>query len=32
VVFTDDRDTVVAGYPGLLNRAVVVKVNGLSRF
>ncbi|MCC7126679.1 MAG: carbohydrate binding family 9 domain-containing protein [Acidobacteria bacterium] len=32
VVYTDERDTTVAGYPGLRNRAFVVKVNRLFRF
>jgi len=32
VVYTDERDTTVSGYPGLRNRAVVVKVNRLFRF
>jgi hypothetical protein len=31
VVYNDQRDTLVAGYPGLLNRAVVVKVNRVLR-
>ncbi len=32
VVYTDERDTTVSGYPGLRNRAFVVKVNRLFRF
>jgi hypothetical protein len=32
VVYTDERDTTTAGYPGLRNRAFVVKVNRLFRF
>ena len=32
VVYTDERDTTTAGYPGLKNRAFVVKVNRLLRF
>jgi hypothetical protein len=32
VVYTDERDTRGAGYPGLRNRAFVVKVNRLFRF
>jgi hypothetical protein len=32
VVYTDERDTTVVGYPGLKNRAFVVKVNRLLRF
>jgi hypothetical protein len=32
VVYTDERDTTVAGYPGLRNKAFVVKVNRLFRF
>jgi hypothetical protein len=32
VVYTDERDTTGQGYPGLKNRAVVVKVNRLFRF
>jgi hypothetical protein len=32
VVYTDERDTTVSGYPGLRNKAVVVKVNRLFRF
>ncbi|HQZ37860.1 MAG TPA: DUF5916 domain-containing protein [Vicinamibacterales bacterium] len=32
VVYTDERDTTVQGYPGLRNRALVVKVNRLFRF
>ena len=32
VVYTDERDTVVAGFPGLKNRAFVVKVNRLWQF
>jgi len=31
-VYTDERDTTVSGYPGLRNRALVVKVNRLFRF
>lgn len=31
-VYTDERDTTMSGYPGLRNRAVVVKVNRLFRF
>ena len=31
-VYTDERDTTTTGYPGLRNRAVVVKVNRLFRF
>ncbi|MEZ5291009.1 MAG: DUF5916 domain-containing protein [Vicinamibacterales bacterium] len=32
VVYTDERDTTTGGYPGLRNRAFVVKVNRLFRF
>jgi hypothetical protein len=32
VVYTDERDTVVRGFPDLKNRAFVVKVNRLFRF
>ena len=32
VVYTDERDTVVSGFPGLKNRAFVVKINRLMRF
>ena len=32
VVHTDERDTAVSGYPGLRNKALVVKVNRLFRF
>jgi hypothetical protein len=32
VVYTDERDTIVAGFPGLKNRAFVVKINRLMRF
>ena len=32
VVYTDERDTTVIGFPGLRNRAFVVKVNRLLRF
>ena len=32
VVYTDERDTLQPGYPGLRNRAFVVKVNRLLRF
>ncbi|MGE3887053.1 MAG: DUF5916 domain-containing protein [Vicinamibacterales bacterium] len=32
VVYTDERDTTTSGYPGLRNRAFVVKVNRLFRF
>jgi len=32
VVYTDERDTTVRGYPGLRNRAFVVKVNRLFQF
>jgi hypothetical protein len=32
VVYTDERDTTVVGFPGLRNRAFVVKVNRLLRF
>ena len=32
VVYTDERDTVVSGFPGLKNRAFVVKINRLVRF
>ncbi|MFA5908247.1 MAG: DUF5916 domain-containing protein [Vicinamibacterales bacterium] len=32
VVYTDERDTTTAGYPGLRNKAFVVKVNRLFRF
>ncbi len=32
VVYTDERDTRFAGFPGLKNRAFVVKVNRLWRF
>ena len=32
VVYTDERDTTVAGYPGLRDKAFVVKVNRLFRF
>ena len=32
VVYTDERDTTGQGYPGLKNRAFVVKVNRLFRF
>ena len=31
VVYTDERDTVGPGYPGLKNRAFVVKINRLFR-
>ncbi|MGC4083080.1 MAG: hypothetical protein QM736_13460 [Vicinamibacterales bacterium] len=31
VVYTDERDTTTLGYPGLRNRAFVVKVNRLLR-
>ncbi len=31
-VYTDERDTTTSGYPGLRNRAFVVKVNRLFRF
>ena len=32
VVYTDERDTLVPGFPGLKNRAFVVKINRLIRF
>ena len=32
VVYTDERDTLVQGFPGLKNRAFVVKINRLVRF
>jgi hypothetical protein len=32
VVYTDERDTLVRGFPGLKNRAFVVKINRLFRF
>jgi hypothetical protein len=32
VVYTDERDTTLGGYPALRNRAFVVKVNRLVRF
>ncbi|MEQ1911656.1 MAG: hypothetical protein ABMA15_22755, partial [Vicinamibacterales bacterium] len=32
VVYTDERDTTLQGFPGLKNRAFVVKVNKLLRF
>jgi hypothetical protein len=32
VVYTDERDTTTSGFPGLRNRAFVVKVNRLFRF
>jgi hypothetical protein len=32
VVYTDERDTLTSGYPGLRNRALVVKVNRLWQF
>ncbi|MFN7913964.1 MAG: DUF5916 domain-containing protein [Vicinamibacterales bacterium] len=32
VVYTDERDTTTLGFPGLRNRAFVVKVNRLLRF
>jgi hypothetical protein len=32
VVCTDERDTTLAGYPGLRNKAFVVKVNRLFRY
>ena len=32
VVYTDERDTTAPGYPGLRNRAFVVKINRLFRF
>jgi len=32
VVYTDERDTLTSGYPGLRNRAFVVKVNRLLQF
>ena len=32
VVYTDERDTAYRGYPGLKNRAFVVKINRLLRF
>ena len=32
VVYTDERDTSTPGYPGLRNKAFVVKINRLFRF
>jgi hypothetical protein len=32
LVYTDERDTTAAGYPGLRNQAFVIKVNRLFRF
>ncbi|MFN7985712.1 MAG: DUF5916 domain-containing protein, partial [Vicinamibacterales bacterium] len=32
VVYTDERDTLTSGYPGLRNRAFVVKINRLLQF
>ena len=32
VVYTDERDTSTQGYPGLRNKAFVVKINRLFRF
>ena len=32
VVYTDERDTTTLGYPGLKNRAFVVKINRMLRF
>ncbi len=32
VVYTDERDTLTPGFPGLRNRAFVVKINRLFRF
>ena len=32
VVYTDERDTLVSGFPALKNRAFVVKINRLLRF
>ena len=32
VVYTDERDTIVEGFPGLKNRAFVVKINRLWQF
>lgn len=32
VVFNEQRDTLARGYPGLVNRAVILKVNRLFRF
>jgi hypothetical protein len=32
VVYTDERDTIVEGFPGLKNRALVVKINRLWQF
>ena len=32
VVYTDERDTLVTGFPELKNRAFVVKINRLFRF
>jgi len=32
VVYTDERDTTTPGYPGLRNKAFVVKINRLFRF
>ena len=32
VVYTDERDTAFSGFPGLKNRAFVVKINRLFQF
>jgi hypothetical protein len=32
LVYSDGRDTVSRGFPGLMNRAFVIKVNRLFRF
>ena len=32
VVYTDERDTLTPGYPGLENRAFVIKINRLFRY
>jgi uncharacterized protein DUF5916 len=32
VVYTDERDTIAQGFPGLKNRAFVIKINRLFRF
>jgi hypothetical protein len=32
VVYTDERDTRMRGYPDLTNRAFVIKINRLFRF
>jgi hypothetical protein len=32
IVYSDGRDTTLGGYPALVNRAFVVKINRLLRF